>query len=289
MKNIFKYTLLAFLSLTMISCDEDATEGKFGDNPESGWVDFNVATSGTTLSAIATELIVPIQVNAPVNATDLTVNFTLEEILGGSPTQVISSSNRSVVIPGGSLDANIVLEVADLLPLISNGITVEFDIVLATTNRGSVSVGLSDDSQVTRFRVSTPCPVDLTSGTVYSGSSSQAGSSLQSGYPVTLTEVGPLTYTIDTSYGPNFVSILSGAAYDGQFLGALTFTVDPLTGDITILQGGSTDGSDNQFGAAYTVTGSGSYDTCNDVFLFSLVQAGVFANDQPADVVLERP
>lgn len=289
MKNIFKYTLLAFLSITMISCDEDATEGKFGDNPESGWVDFNVATSGTTLSAIATELIVPVQVNAPVNATDLTINFTLEEVVGGSPMQVIASSNRSVVIPGGSLDANIIFDVADLVPLVSNGITVEFDVVLTSTSRGTVSVGLSDDSQITRYRVSTPCAVDITSGSVYSGSSSQGGASLQSGYPVLVTEVGNLTYTLDTSYGPNFVSILSGGSYDNEFVGAITFTIDPLTGGITIIDGGSADGSDNSFGAAYTVTGTGSYDTCNDVFLFSVVQSGVFANDQPADIILEMP
>jgi len=291
MKNIFKYTLLAFLSITMFSCDEDATEGKFGDNPESGWVDFNVATPATTLSAVATELIVPVQVNAPVNATDLTVNFALEEVLGGSPTQVIASSNRSVVIPAGQLGADIEFDIADLLTLVSNGITVEFDVVLTSTSRGSVSVGLADDSQVTRFRVSTPCPVNITDGATYVGTSSRDGGVVQDGYDVIITEVAPLTYMADVSWGPDFVAVLAGAAgFNGQFAAAITFTVDPVTGAVNIISGGSADGSDNSLALVYSISGSGTYDTCNDIFLLTIAEDGIFTNPVTGvEIIFQMP
>jgi len=290
MKNTYKYLLFCLTLVLTFSCEKDATDGKFVEEPTSGWVDFNVNNPAATLAATSTEISIPVEINAPINKEDLTVNFELVEVSGGSPSQVVTTTERSFVIPAGTLETDLVLEVGNILALIEQGTTVEFDVVLLSTDRGSISAGLSDDSQFTNFRVSTPCSVNILDGSVYTGTSSRGGGIVQDDYPVTITDLGNLTYTADTSWGPNFVSVLAGSnAYDGMFAAAITFTVDPVSNTVTVISGGSADGSDNGLGAIYSISGSGTYDTCNDIFEISVTENGIFSDPVSADIIFQMP
>lgn len=283
MKNIFKITLLLGFVIALQSCDssDGLNDGRFDANPESGWVDFDVNVASTTIAPSATEVVIPIEINAPVNAEDLVVNFSLEPVAGGDPSQVVTSSNRNVTIPANQLSSEIVLTIGDIIPLISNGIIVEFDVVLNTTNRASISVGLADDSQITSFRISTPCPIGIMSGSMYTGTSVYvpAAFTAQDGYDATVTAVAgmDLTYDIDTVWGPNYVNaVCGGCVNDGDYPGPVRISIDPATFNVTVISGGEPSGQGYAFDIAYTITGSGTYDSCNNSFILDLFDADLF-------------
>ena len=175
------------------------------------------------------------------------------------------------------------------MPLISNNITVEFDVTITSTSRSNISVGLDDGSQITSYRVSTPCPIGLTS--TYIGTSvyqpDGANFTAQDGYTATVTEVAgmTLTYDIDTSWGPNYVSVTCGGCVaNGDYPGPIRFTIDPSTFDITVIQGGEPSGQGYTFDLNYGITGTGSYDTCNNIIVLDLFDETLF--EEPVGVVL---
>ena len=80
MKNIFKIIPLLILAITF-SCD-DNEENRFTSDPTLGWVEFTTPTSGTTISIITEELLLPVTVAAPIFEDGLTISYQLVPVQG---------------------------------------------------------------------------------------------------------------------------------------------------------------------------------------------------------------
>jgi hypothetical protein len=218
MKNIFKITFLACFTLIAFSCDEDATEGKFGDNPEAGWVHF---VSGDNEALIFKEdlvddgtstIMVPVNLALPVNLSDLMVSYTINDVVGDSGDIITGTS--SLVFPAGTNDPQMI-EITLDLDVLANDIFVEnvFDVELTSTNRSSVQTGITpgDNFPVTyRVTLSPPCftpTIDGTYDVVSTNLQSGAGGGCPDGdgstsSTVTWTALGDDIYaSTDLSFG----------------------------------------------------------------------------------------
>ena len=99
MKNPFK--ILAFsltLLLTLYSCDnsEGDNDGKFNDDPNTGWVQFITEgqPSNIILDSYNTDnlLEVPVFINIPVSTSELRINYDLVSVSGANPNSVFSNN-----------------------------------------------------------------------------------------------------------------------------------------------------------------------------------------------------
>jgi hypothetical protein len=154
MKNILKIFPVLLLAIAF-SCDE--SDSRFsGEDPTSGWVEFT--SSGTTITVVTDVLEIPIQVNVPVYENGLNINYTLEPVQGDFSSIVTTDSSVYVDPSDIYRNAAVTLNfsgVADLSEIVI------FDVVLTSVSNG-VNVGV-DDSSITRYRISTPCPIDINS------------------------------------------------------------------------------------------------------------------------------
>lgn len=162
MKNIFKIMSIVVLVFTF-SCD-DNEEDRFVSDPSTGWMQFATPTSGTTISIITEELILPVVANVPTYENGMTLSYELVAVQGdfssivttGSdiyfePGQTSADGNPRVVPI--SLNFNGVSDLTDI---------VVFDVVLTAVDNNGVTIGLNDSS-ITSYRISTPCPIDTVS------------------------------------------------------------------------------------------------------------------------------
>jgi hypothetical protein len=169
MKNLIKLMSVALL-VVAFGCNE--SDGRFQDNPQSGWVQFNSTTVtyfNEDLVANGTSSItVPVQLTAPINPSDLTVTYNIVDIVGNSSDVV--STTGSIVFPANTntalnpLTLNIDLDQLEI-DIFSDYV---FDVVLTGTNSSQVKVGVSGDSAFpTSFRVnfSAPCMPPTIGGT----------------------------------------------------------------------------------------------------------------------------
>jgi len=238
MKNILKIILIfSFAIITFNSCDNDkgVNDGKFDANEESGWVQFQSNESQIWLDAYNFDEVfeIPVEVNVPVVKDNLTINYSLVGVSGVDPNTVFSN-NGSIVSPAGfssNFDLffpSISFDISEALNITE---TLIFDVVLESTNKSTVQVGISgsEDTRPTTYRVSI-CPIvlsrsDFVTGdfnlTVTSGSSLFGGDvfadqvvSIQEGnngansreFDVVYEPGGPansitITFSIDTSNG----------------------------------------------------------------------------------------
>lgn len=153
----FIYSILSFAAIMLVSCDyNDPNDGKFGNDPEAGWVSFQ--TEGSTMVSVAPngEIVssIPVVINAPVNK-GLTVNYTIEEV-DGSASYV---SAGSVYIPKGELMANIKLPVSGAATCSS------FNVVLTSTSRANVTVGLDGNGILSQEFIVSPFDINSMVGT----------------------------------------------------------------------------------------------------------------------------
>ena len=155
MKNIFKLFLLSFLVFA-VSC-ENENDPRFVDSPETGWIEFASGSTTVAVTSRTTTINIPVTFTAPINLSDVTVNYSVTVVSGGTPNTVVSGLGTSINIVGNTNRANISL---DPLPdavqqLIDNGDSV-FDITLTSATRG-IGIGLADGSANTTHTVNLLC------------------------------------------------------------------------------------------------------------------------------------
>lgn len=218
MKNTIKI-VCALLLVLGYSCSE--SDGRFKDSPENGWVQFLTSSSSLSIDTanLTAPLELPIYVNVPLNQTDLTINYDLVSVEGPNPNSVFSNSG-SIVVPAGTAGTanvggypKIVFNLAEASNIAEKMV---FDVVLRSTDRESVVVGVAGDAIPTVYRI-TICP-SLTSGTgsfignyVVSdliADSSPFGVQFLVGATVTLTEgaSGPFSRVFQIDYLPGIAA-----------------------------------------------------------------------------------
>ncbi len=148
MKNIVKF-LAAITIIFFISCETD-DNGRFQSFPETGWVEFSGPITDTqAFIGGVTTIEVPVTLTAPINTAGLQVSYELQSVSGDNPNTVVNTAG-TVSIESGTASAPIVLNIDNTAVL---GEDLVFDVVLTSTNRSNVSVGLSDGSQTIAYRV----------------------------------------------------------------------------------------------------------------------------------------
>ncbi|WP_299228682.1 hypothetical protein [uncultured Psychroserpens sp.] len=223
MKNTLKIaSLFAFVLFAFNSCDdsEGENEGKFDDNPEAGWVQFQTSASQISLDAFdfTTPFTIPVEVNVPVVPNDLRISYSLESVSGANPNMVFSNSG-SIINPGGTsshFDLNFPEIEFDMSEALSAGISepMVFDVVLESTDKASVAVGIFGSDRPTSYRI-TVCPSFASSTgafigdytlTVPTGNGAFGEAIFADGQTVTLTEGddGEFSRKFTTVYLPAF-------------------------------------------------------------------------------------
>lgn len=154
MKNIFKLFLLSLMVFT-VSC-ENENDPRFQDNPETGWIEFQSASTTIAVTSRTGAINVPVNFTAPINLSNVVVSYTISPV-AGDPSNVVTGLGSSVTIVGNTNRANISMTpVDDAVQQLIDGGDVVFDIVLTSATRG-ISVGLADGSSTVTHRVNLLC------------------------------------------------------------------------------------------------------------------------------------
>lgn len=153
MKNIFKIIgSTVLLALVVLSCATN-DDGKFNNNPETGWVEFSASAS--TTGQTVTNIQVPIDVEVPIYKNGLTISYTLEPVQGDFTQFVTSSSGTAFADPvDNTRNNNISIDLVNMD--IGRDFVTMFDIVLTAVDNSGVSVGI-DDASIIRHTVTIPC------------------------------------------------------------------------------------------------------------------------------------
>lgn len=275
MKNILKIVSLLLLAITF-SCGND-DGARFANDPTTGWVEFLTSTSSTTISLQTESLTLPVILRVPVYENGITVTYSLQPVSGDFSNIVTTDGNTLEFLsnerpgPDGTPSIkNIELTFQNLSSLTE---VVVFDVVLTAVDVAGVSIGLGEDS-ITSYRISTPCPL------LFSDSYNVAVTALGGTAPSHVVQLVPVAgtdnqFTVSSTWGPNFVAWATGnPAYNGQFPYPAIITVnDDLTVDVV--------GTGN----ANLAGGSGTYDSCSNVFLITMTQ-GLFTTEFTVDLVM---
>ncbi|WP_353779116.1 hypothetical protein [Winogradskyella sp. 3972H.M.0a.05] len=163
MKKTIKFLICSLLVLVLFNgCDADGlNDGRFNENPQTGWVDFNASTDETTISGGQATLDVPVQINVPSYPNGFNISYQLEGVAGDF-TPFVTATTGSVFADPNAPNAtdriaNIVITFQNLDQerLIVNS----FDVVLTATDDSNVRVGVdaNSTSSSTRYRVNIPC------------------------------------------------------------------------------------------------------------------------------------
>lgn len=273
MKNIIKLLPILVLCLAF-SCDEP-DNSRFAKDPSTGWVEFATATSGTTVSPFAETLSLPVSLRVPVYPNGINVSYTLVAVEGDF-SSIVTTGNSITFTPdlpgedGSPNVKNIELSFMNLDTLVD---PVVFDVVLTSVDVNGVTVGVDDES-ITSYRVSTPCAINVSSD--YNIDVTALGGTAPS-HAVALTPVAGTNnqFNVTSTWGPNFVGWATGnPGFNGQFPYPGTIVInDDLT--VTVIS----------TSADISSGGSGTYDSCNDVFLITMGQ-DLFTTDFTVDLVM---
>jgi len=274
MKKIIK--LLPILLLVFaFSCDSDDDSSRFKNNPRTGWVEFATSTSGTTVSPFAETLAIPVSMRVPIYESGINVSYTLVAVEGDFSSIVTTDSSLNFPSvpagPGGNPKVqNIILNFQNLSSLIA---PVVFDVVLSSVDVNGVNIGVDDES-ITSYRISTPCAINTSAN--YNIDVSAFGADAPS-HSVALTPVVGTNnqFNVTSTWGPNFVGWATGDdSFNGQFPYPGTIVInDDLTVTVISTSGDISSG------------GTGTYDSCNDVFLITMSQ-DLFTTDFTVDLVM---
>lgn len=262
-KNKIVY-ILAMLLITFTSCENDEEI----DTPSyegTSWIQFESESVSVTE---ANTVNIPVLLASSSNASGTTVNFT---VTSQASDRFNITQNGSIQIPSGEFSANI-----ELIPVDDNLVNGDAEITI-TLSSSEVGVGLGGDG--VRFHNTVVTLVDddciPMPSTLYTASVRAFNDDAPS-YDATLTPVPGTTdqYSIDSAWGPNFVGWATGdPSFNGAFVYPATIRINS---DLTI----------DVIGAAgYATGGTGTYDSCGDVFMFTLTQ-GLFTTDFTVDVTL---
>lgn len=264
--------LLCFISIGFFnSCTTNDNSDKFGGDYESGWVQFVNGTAVNVLFAPNATYKIPIKLNAPVNTSGLSVNYTITDVVG-TTNGVISFTPTITYAPNTNTGGEVVLNV------IAESLTqnIEFDITLTATSRPNVQVGLGNNEKPIKKRVKI-CTSAI--ATNYVGSSTRVGGSTYTPWSPIITPVAgePNKYQFDTCWGLGFVQFLSPTAPAGfNYPGFVTINAD---NTVTVV-GINSPTSPNRYPG-----GSGTFDPCTKEIRYTLNQ-GLFTNPFQVAVVL---
>lgn len=240
---------------------------KFGAEPEKGELFFNTTTA-PSIHANSKEISIPVAISALVNAQDLAVSYSVNNVEGVNISNFIKNTTGTLVIKRGELSTVLVLELdTDALAAMQvNQESSVFNVVLNAPNRESIT--LDQDNSSLTLTYQPPCVAHV--GTTYHAQTSApsigAPASAFEPREITLTEIGDNTYSVTDLWGPDVVSVIAGnSSYYGQFPYPATITLDPGSLEVTI-----TPSAGNQAAGS---TSTGYYDSCSDVFVLTLEQA----------------
>ena len=204
MKKINKYLVL-FLSVAfLVACNDDDNNGLGEENPENGWLQFDGTDPSVTLLSndLLTEetstIEIPFRFTAPINKSEIVLDFTTADVQGSSSDVILNGSGSSI-IAANTLDGIITLNI-DLASLELNiANTYIFDVVMQSNNR-NVGMGIAPDfSSTYRVTIKTCDLIDM-SGT-YSVTTTY-------GYHDFLPDNNPITKEVDiTALGDGSFSV----------------------------------------------------------------------------------
>ncbi len=158
MKKIF-YSFIVIAALSLVGCsgDNDPNDGQFFDDPQSGWVTFDLGveqdfipvrdfTYGVADCGFENQVIVPLLLDAPSNKDGLQVAYTITDFEGTSEG-VISHSGYAV-FPKGSRSGTITIDYSETITS-----SLGFTITLTETSRDNVAVGHPDNTDPVTYTV----------------------------------------------------------------------------------------------------------------------------------------
>lgn len=254
--------LLGLFAFASCESDTEIDTPSYGD---SSWIQFENETASVTE---ANTINVPVILASSSNSSGVTVNFT---VTSDASDRFNITQSGTLDIPAGEFAGNI-----EVIPVDDNLVNGDAQVTITLSNT-DISVGLGGEG--IRFHQTIVTVVDddcvPTPGTSYSAAV-RAFNDNAPAFDATLTPVPGTTneYAIDSAWGPDFVGWATG---DPSFNGSFAYPARIIiNNDLTITIVG---------GAGYATGGTGTYDSCGDVFTFTLTQA-LFSNPFTVDVVL---
>lgn len=216
MKNIYKIFLLSLLVFA-VSC-ENEDDSRFTSNPESGWIEFQSASTTVAVTPRTTSINVTVDFTAPINLSDVTVGYTVNNVTG-LPADVVTGLGSSVTIAGNTNRSSIVMiPLSDAVQSLISGGDVVFEIELTSATRG-ISLGLADGSATTVHTVNLLCGGEPLAGDYTVDMTDSWGDGWQtddanggSGISITLTNVDGSVTEVEVGLCSDY------AAADGTFL-----------------------------------------------------------------------
>lgn len=261
MKNILKFTSLILLTL-VFGCNSDDDNARFSNDPASGWIEFQSAASNRSISFLESNTLeVVVNMKVPYNKTDLNIAYDLVSVSGADVSTLYNKSN--LLVPannGGVALVNGFPKISfDLEALANITEPLVFDIVLKSTDRSSVTIGINGADRQTTHRVSICPSFDSEIGTFlgeYSVSvptgDGPFGVQFADGAIVTLTAGpdGPLSRSFSIDYLPGIAA--------GDPLTFVDFTFDEATGVVVADQIGTGVGCGSTYGGIVYGNDSGN-------------------------------
>lgn len=137
-KLISKIFFVAFGAVALVGCtsDNNPNEKHFGDDKQSGWLQFPAQNKTYVVSGLVTEFKVPVALFAPVNTDGLTFNYTITDVQG--TTAGYLSHTGTGVVPKNSREGYISFNI----PAEQQTSCREFLITLTSASRNNVQIGL---------------------------------------------------------------------------------------------------------------------------------------------------
>ena len=253
--------LLSLFAFASCEVDTEIDTPTYGD---SSWIQFENETASVTE---ANTLSIPVVLAASSNSSGVLVNFT---VASDASDRFSITQSGSFEIPAGEFSGNI-----EIVPVDDSVVNGNTDVVITLSNT-DIGVGLAGEG--VRFHQATITVVDddcLPAPSTSYSASVRAFNDNAPAYEATLTLVAGTTneYDIDSAWGPDFVGWATGdPSYNGAFVYPARIIINS---DLTI----------SIVGSGYASGGSGTYDSCGDIFSFTITQA-LFSSPFTVDVVL---
>lgn len=166
MKKILKLMILPLILLAF-SCESDDVKV----DTEFGWIQFNDTgqqhLSEDLIAGQTASIDIPVQFTAPINKSDINVQYSIVDVVGTSSEVINSSGTVNIAADTNTGIIRLILKLSQLEANITNDYS--FNVVLSSTDRQGVSIGLSDGSYPTSYRIDliAPC-VTYNIGGMYS-------------------------------------------------------------------------------------------------------------------------
>ncbi|MBW2962226.1 hypothetical protein [Mesonia aestuariivivens] len=272
MNKLYLYTIIALSFITLSSCHhDDPNEDKFDSDSNSGWINFETASTQTTdkMSSIS----IPVEQNSETNSETTKINFLVESLEGTAPNEILG--NFTATINKDELDGELII------PITKTEDSYTVQITILNSNKKNLKIGL-DEEPTNKYPIThslTVCDDTIKTETSYLGSSFVQGD-LASSFEINLMNVEGESdvYKLSTAWGDNFVANVTGNDdLQGMFLyEALLYVNEDNSIIIEALDPENT---------GLFQGGSGSYDACTRTFTYSLNQT-LFTSNFLVDVTL---